>query len=126
MRTQSQVSLIPPLMGHNAAKHLVGISIDDPRWARVFLGFLRVKLIVVAIWKSWELQQVVVILAHAVLAVLRGTVTVGFSEFDGRATLDELAIPVVAVSEPVRVAATGLAVGKRCVVGVAFGFGLIV
>lgn len=126
MRTQSQVSLITPLMGHNAAKHLVGICIDDPRRTRVFLGFLRVKLIVVAIRESRELQEVVVILAHAVLAVLRGTVTVGFTELNGRSTLDELPIPVVAVGEPMRVAATSLAVGERRVVRVALGFGLIV
>jgi hypothetical protein len=113
-------------MSHDAAKHLVGISIDDPRRTRVFLRFLRVKLIVVAIRESRELQEVVVFLAHAVLAVLRGTVTVGFPELNGCATLDELAVPVVAVGEPVRVAATSLAVGKRCVVRVTLGFGLIV
>jgi hypothetical protein len=80
----------------------------------------------VAIRECRELQEVVVVLAHAVLAVFRRTVTVGFPELDGRATLDELAIPVVAVGEPVRVAATSLAVGQRCVVRVALGFGLIV
>lgn len=126
MRAELKVALVLLSMSNNTTEHLVRIGVDDPRRARVFLGLLRIKLVVMAIREGWELQQVVITLAVSVLAVLGRTVTVGLSELDGRAALEDLSLAVIAVGEPVRIATPGLAVGEGRVVRVALGLVLVV
>lgn len=110
-------------MGHNPTEVLVRVGVDSAGRARVLLGLLRVIAVLVTVLKDGELQQVVVILAGSVAAVTRGLVTVAVAKGDKRSLKTTLQRPVallvVAVGEPVRVAAASVAIGQWCRVQVA-------
>lgn len=110
-------------MGHNPTKVLARVGVNGTSRARVLLGLLRVILVLVSVLKDRKLQQVMVIFAGSVAAVTRGLVTLAVAEGDKRATETTLQRPVallvVAVGEPVWIAAARVAIGQRCRVQVA-------